>query len=731
MPSSGGSVTVQWTASTAAVVNITGGSVNSFTVNGTPVTFPYTLSATTRFDTIFDGSYSVSVLLNGYEIASTPDGVRVVQLTFGNALAFNPTIDDQPDNNFAVSLSATYASLAKANTPSTEFDFWQYPTAVMASVQINSGVNRHMTARSPAGVDYAVWWDSRNRPIVGQWNALTRSWSTFDLSLAAGNPLRSPAPNDEHNSLSIAIDGDGYIHIWGNQHDNNLRYARSTSANDITAWVMPGMIGTQETQVTYPEAMRLANGNLLMTHRSGVSGNGDQYLNLYTTSTKTWSRIGQIFKGTTPVSPDESCYPDQIIQGADGTLHWFYMWRVDDTAASSHDLSYIKSLDNGVTWKTAGGTTMTLPIQPSDSGPVIVAGSATGLIASSTASVDSNNVPHVTKWTGSTGAWTLHHYYYSGGSWHDDTIISHADGGTRPAAWSSGTSTWAIYAKAGRLTSIRVAPTVGSEIDLAPVAVNQWEGTTDATYTAGYRTAFAPSGPTLLAGSWGGVLTLTPAMLDGTATTEVKAKPAPPAPGPNVPQVGPALVSGFYYTPPTGARASTTMQFTVTGDARGAIFTPGSSAHIASLAARLTTGGSGDSTYRLLLVEMTSPTAGVIRAASASQTGVTTGNIELTVENNAFVSNLTAGKQYVLAVHYLGGTTGPTFQSIPGSAWNEPSLGQATLAGALIPNVSYSGVTVTAVGGGVLSGAAVVGDAVGLAPTGTTPIVAVKVTDAP
>ena len=632
----------------------------------------------------------------------------------------------------SAALQATYATVANLNAAApAESDFWQFPGAAMASSAILTGTDRHVTTRSPAGTDYAVWWDSQRRPIVGQWNALTRNWNTFDLSIAPGNPMRSPAPDDGHNALSIAIDGDGYLHVWGNHHDNNLRYCRSTNPNDIAAWVMPGMIGTQETQVTYTEAVRLANGNLLMTYRSGQSGNGDQYLNLYTTSTKVWSRVSQIFKGTTPVSPDESAYPAQIIVGSDGTLHLFYKWRSDDTLASSHDLSYIKSLDNGATWKTADGTTQTLPIQPSNTAPAITGatGAITGLNGGG--SLDSANVPHTFMWTGSAGAWTLHHFYYSGGAWHDDTIVSHAQGGTRPQAWSNGASTWAIYAKDSRVVAIRVSPTLGTEIDLVPFATTQWEGTTDPTYTTGYRTILAPSNAALAGGAWGGVLTLTPNALNGLAPADVKVRPIPVTPTAPTPQPAPALVPGFYYTPPTGPRSGTTTQFTSAGDARGALWFPGSSAHIASMAARLTTGGDGASTYRLLLVEVSSPTTGTIRAATASQNGSTTGNIEASVENNVFASNVTVGKQYVLAVQYLAGTTGPTFQSIPGSAWNEPSLGQATLTGALIPSTSYSGVSVTAVGGGTLSTTAVVGDPVGLTQTGTTPIVAVKITAAP
>ena len=86
----GGSIRILWDADETAEVTITGG---SFTIDGVTATFPHTLSETTTFDTTADGTYTVSVIQSGVEIAGTPDGTRQVVLRFGSEETFAPSLD--------------------------------------------------------------------------------------------------------------------------------------------------------------------------------------------------------------------------------------------------------------------------------------------------------------------------------------------------------------------------------------------------------------------------------------------------------------------------------------------------------------------------------------------------------------------------------------------------------------------------------------------------------------
>ena len=96
MSPQGGSIRIYWSAATPATVNITRTGGVSFKVNGSAVTFPYTLTTDTQFDTTADGTYTVSVISAGREIANTPDGTRVVELSAGALLTLKPSIDNLP-----------------------------------------------------------------------------------------------------------------------------------------------------------------------------------------------------------------------------------------------------------------------------------------------------------------------------------------------------------------------------------------------------------------------------------------------------------------------------------------------------------------------------------------------------------------------------------------------------------------------------------------------------------
>ena len=119
---SGGSIRILWDAATSAVVTITGGSA-AFTVGGSPITFPYTLTSSTSFDTVNPGDYTVSVTHQGYEVANTPDCTKAVSLRFGEQVVFAPSVDGGQGGNpqsLLSGLSATYVAQVKARGTATE-----------------------------------------------------------------------------------------------------------------------------------------------------------------------------------------------------------------------------------------------------------------------------------------------------------------------------------------------------------------------------------------------------------------------------------------------------------------------------------------------------------------------------------------------------------------------------------------------------------------------------------
>lgn len=84
----GGKLRILWDRDEPATVVIygAGGAVSTaFSVNGSPVSFPYHLTGDTTFATAKGDTYSLSVKMNGVEIASDLDSTKTIPLINGDA----------------------------------------------------------------------------------------------------------------------------------------------------------------------------------------------------------------------------------------------------------------------------------------------------------------------------------------------------------------------------------------------------------------------------------------------------------------------------------------------------------------------------------------------------------------------------------------------------------------------------------------------------------------------
>ena len=164
---------------------------------------------------------------------------------------------------------------------------------------------------------------------------------------------------DSHNSVTLGIDKEGYIHLSGNMHVNPLTYFRSTEPSDIsTLEQVMQMVGTEEDRCTYPKFMNDRNGELLFHYRDGGSGNGNEIYNIYNTETKTWSRLLD-----TPLTDGRglmNAYQSQPTLMNDDWYHVYWVWRDTPDCSTNHDLSYMKSPDLK-NWFNAFGEPVTLP----------------------------------------------------------------------------------------------------------------------------------------------------------------------------------------------------------------------------------------------------------------------------------------------------------------------------------------------------------------------------------
>ncbi|MGD8782517.1 MAG: BNR repeat-containing protein [Ignavibacteria bacterium] len=240
---------------------------------------------------------------------------------------------------------------------------------------------------------------------------------------------------DAHNSISIMIDGDGYLHMAWNHHGDSLNYCKSISPDGLELTCKMIMTGYKEENVTYPEFYRLPGGDLIFAYRDGSSGNGNMIMNYYDTKNKTWSTLhDNLIDG----EGQRNAYW-QMTVGADGTLHLSWVWRESWDVATNHDLCYAKSLNNGKTWRKSNGEIYQLPINVKTAEYAAVIPQGSELINQTSICGDSDGHPYIANyWTPEGSKIPQYHLVYNDGNeWKTqqiskrETAFSLSGGGTK------------------------------------------------------------------------------------------------------------------------------------------------------------------------------------------------------------------------------------------------------------------------------------------------------------
>ncbi|MDO6719854.1 BNR repeat-containing protein [Psychrosphaera sp. 1_MG-2023] len=166
---------------------------------------------------------------------------------------------------------------------------------------------------------------------------------------------------DSHNYVTMELDADGFLHVMGNMHGDNLEYFRMTRPMNVRSIKRVNVMVDRaiENKMTYPVFMLNKQGELLVKYRSGGSGNGNEIYNIYDRKDKTWSRLhaNKFLDGQGLMSG----YFEGPTKGPDGNFHLIWVWRNTPNAATNHSLSYARSADL-VHWTDSNGKPIALPL---------------------------------------------------------------------------------------------------------------------------------------------------------------------------------------------------------------------------------------------------------------------------------------------------------------------------------------------------------------------------------
>ncbi|WP_285189974.1 BNR repeat-containing protein [Rhodococcus sp. MEB041] len=302
------------------------------------------------------------------------------------------------------------------------------PTLVSGQTRYNATSYGQPVASDGNDLYFAIY-STTGALIIHKRTLPLGSWSTFDLGTISGNPLVLPVDTDSHNTVSIFVDAQGYIHVAANMHGDVMRYVRSTNPRDITAWTAPGVTGSVETQVTYPRFAMHPDGTLFLLYRDGASGMGDLYLNRKNVG-GAWTQLGKIADGKTT---SENPYETRFVVDRFGRLNIGITWRPNGGDHNTNaDVHFIRSDDKGATWKSVNGTAVALPLLHANSSARALATAATnsGIINQFGLDVDTQGRPHMalTLADGTTPDRNVHHLWWNGAAWVNDQVTNLGNG---------------------------------------------------------------------------------------------------------------------------------------------------------------------------------------------------------------------------------------------------------------------------------------------------------------
>lgn len=286
-------------------------------------------------------------------------------LLAGTALA--ATLATSPPKSTTPSLSVVPGSSDTAQTPLAA------PMATNANLTANVASAVERMPRDADSSNQAAWWiplavyggasyfafdapDTANptqhyvkigkRDTAGNW--------TFGILKNADGTTWGPIADDPgHDAPTIAIDGDGYIHVWADMHNNDWRYFRSAAPGDISdlrrSTDMPGSGG-----FTYPVAKTAPNGDVWLFIRNNASV-GELYH--WTNTSNVWVKTAVFASSANAV-----VYPDDMVFESSGAIDIAWEWAYQMPRALRHYGSFLRYRPGTNSWSYIDGTAATIPV---------------------------------------------------------------------------------------------------------------------------------------------------------------------------------------------------------------------------------------------------------------------------------------------------------------------------------------------------------------------------------
>lgn len=278
-----------------------------------------------------------------------------------------------------------------------------------AGTSVNVVIFRKNSVTTHENSQVASFYDQEGRVILARRKLDSTNWD-IQKTQYTGNV------RDAHNSISIAFDGKGMLHMAWDHHNHPLRYARGLTE----LGGKQSMTGQRENRVSYPEFYNLPDDGLLFIYRDGASGSGNLVVNRYDAQTSQWRQLhANLISGQGQRNAYWQAAVDQK-----GTVHLSWVWRESPDVASNHDMCYARSTDGGVTWTKTTGEQYSLPITAETAEYAARIPAAHELMNQTSMTSDSQGRPYIATYWRDEGADIpqYHVIYHDGAKWQVSNV---------------------------------------------------------------------------------------------------------------------------------------------------------------------------------------------------------------------------------------------------------------------------------------------------------------------
>lgn len=292
-----------------------------------------------------------------------------------------------------------------------------------ASNTINTVIFRQSGLVTSGQFQYCSYYlDEKNIRFVKR-NLLNDNIETYDLQGAYNL-------KDAHNSISMGVDDEGFIHISYQQHGSVLKYRRTNIPFDIHSWSNEiSMTGEYEKSVTYPCFLNLhRNKKLLFLYRDGKVENATMRLKSWSSSNQHWEDLeNPVLQGADQKPWSSNPYWNAPAVSLDDVIHLSFTWRTHSSDSAdlinNINIDYAKSPDHGQKWFSSKEKLFLLPITQVNSETIFPISPSSNLINQSGMAVDKDGKPHIVFYSDDLeGIPQYQHLWFDGKSWKHQII---------------------------------------------------------------------------------------------------------------------------------------------------------------------------------------------------------------------------------------------------------------------------------------------------------------------